>query len=298
MDKLAIPFYLPPEDHSGSISELISRINDKTEDYNTVQQVHGLGGYRISANIIMQSDIGPSTALFVQLGSRLSNASFGRVEFNPAKIIAGGLLSDLEAELECLSHDSYHEWVHNRKVSRVDIAVDIKNVNINELLVISKGFSVWSNQGKGAGFESRYLGSVTSKKRIAVYDKRRQLIETNHQDPGHELTRIEVRLKSPALADSSIANLINMENPFKDLSIYYLPHCEKISHAFDDPEWWRLFFDSCRLRGAHGALLMLPPNKRKMVKKALEKGRLKCWDTEKIWSNWNASVHALLEGSW
>ena len=282
IDKISLTFDVAPEDQSQTKSSLLSRLQDAG-----VRQVFAKG-YELSVNVSLAYGVN----LFIQVDNNMPDRPYGRVEFNPGKVIESGTLSVLEGELTCLSHDTYEEWMSGHNVSRVDVAIDLKHVNINDVLITAPNFvrsGMWC--AKGGRIETLYLGSDKSPSRLKLYDKRAELMKHGHKAIGHELTRIEYTLRKTGLTP---AGLLEMPNPFADVTLYSLSACIKLGELMGDAEWWGLFFDSCAYRGLHAALLTMPPHKRNKIKEVLKVGKLKCWQPPETWKSWPDTISPLL----
>jgi len=282
LDKLALTFDVEPEIRKQVKSYLLNRLHESG-----VYQVHAKG-YELSLNI----PLGYGVKLFIQVGNQIPDRPYGRFEFNPSKVIEEDTLPCLESELTCLCDSTYEEWMSVHHVSRVDVAIDLEHVNINDLLITAPNYvrtGMWCS--KGGRTETLYLGSEQSPGRFIAYNKRAELLKHGHKDIGHDLTRLEFRLRKTGL---TVSGLLSIPNPFQDVRIYSLRACEKLGEKSCDLEWWSMFYDSSAYRGLHAALLKLPPQKRSKVKKAMEAGLLKCWKPWNIWKGWPSAIKPLL----
>lgn len=103
-----------------------------------------------------------------------------RIEFNPEKCDK----RTIKFVKEC---------IRMVQVNRIDVMCDIKDVNINDIMILdSKGLKkVYYKDGRGR-LETIYYGSTKSDKRKRIYDKKKEL-----QSKGiyveSEITRVEIQ---------------------------------------------------------------------------------------------------------
>ena len=176
-----------------------------------------------------------------------------RVEWNPAKIttdvIAYVVFEDL-LELDFALLD-------NGTVTRIDLAIDIDNVQINNILFHVPKFQLFENHFKSVF--TRYIGGRASNRYFCCYDKRAQIIKHNKKVnplhkvdvPEHPRMRIEARLR-PKI---SWPNVANIENPFLPMQLrHFLPPSEESDSA---DGYFRLLLGYARYAGLGAALAKL-----------------------------------------
>src|SRR5262249_51942067 len=147
-------------------------------------------------------------------------------------------------------------------ITRVDVAVDVYGVNINDLHFTPKTprrFQIWG--AADGAVETLYLGSSKSVSYWRIYDKALE----SKLPGGIEGTRIERRLG----VHNSIGELDCLANPLADLFVLELP--AKAPAPMPHPLVWEFFKDSARLHGINAALAKLPKPLRITLREALKK---------------------------
>lgn len=101
------------------------------------------------------------------------------------------------------------------RVRQIDIAADLEVPiwSLQALAKTSRRFRVYGDDDLARTIES---GSRNTAFSVAAYDKRLQLRTKRRIEIGHELTRIEVRLK----VDLPLADLATLANPFDRVSVH------------------------------------------------------------------------------
>jgi hypothetical protein len=106
------------------------------------------------------------------------------------------------------------------RVTRLDVAVDLPG----RYQPLTQG--KWRMIGSFGGVETFYIGARKSDRQIRVYDKRRQMIETERADGSYpETTRVEVQLRNLKLtADGkrramSVSDLSDLQDPFAKFAL-------------------------------------------------------------------------------
>jgi hypothetical protein len=135
-----------------------------------------------------------------------------RLEFNPAKSAASG------PEFAVVQAMAAHGIFRDVRISRIDVAVDLP-VTIREIQALGNGrFPARPVLGSD-GVETIYYGTSRSAVEIAIYDRRRKLIEAGLAGPDHpHVTRIEARIRKAPTLDA----LRRLKNPFVRLHPIYL----------------------------------------------------------------------------
>jgi len=208
-----------------------------------------------------------------------------RLEFNPAKLTQGDLSVVKERFREVTSE--LLQWDHVvefGRATRVDVAVDLVNARMTDLLVVSNvhgknHFYV----GEGGDLETAYVGIPTQKKPAEqlVYDKLKQSVDKG-QKPGYSgiyHSRVEIISKSKNL---KLANIAKIKNPLTRVTIVH----PGSPPPGVDPVIWGLFLETCRYRGVTGALKLVPDDVAEACKTALDEAAGESWRPDKIWKHW------------
>jgi hypothetical protein len=195
---------------------------------------------------------GSLETFLIQAGARFSDISDYRVEFNPAIIGSDGL-AYIISTLDDLTGIGANELFANGKVTRIDMALDLPGLSLEEICVRSLGQRKhFVHTGQKGEIETVYLGSQKSNQTV-VYQKdiRRE----------SQFIRVERRLK-PNLTGQQLHSLVN---PFEKVQM--VPTSVLVPHL--DGMIPRQFFDSVRLRGIRNAISKLPPWQRRAIKRVL-----------------------------
>ena len=142
----------------------------------------------------------------IQAGPRFPGIADYRFEFNPTKIGPDGL-SYIRNFIDSVTGIGTNALFANGKVTRIDIALDLPGLSLDEVIVRSKGqrkHGVYT--GQTSRLETLYLGSVKSN-RTAVYTKVKGAIE---------FLRIERRMKP---TDIRGHELFGLTNPFDKVQL-------------------------------------------------------------------------------
>lgn len=243
--------------------------------------------YKFSARIFLEY---PDICAEVSICPKHPSYPFFRVEFNPA----AGCVQNLKGIVDQILPGGYEQLVEGGKCTRIDAAVDVYGIDINDLIILypkmrkTKGFY---NNGK---LETYTLGIKYGETEICVYDKAAQIKMLNEKSeiklpiPKQPITRIEVRKKKGYL----FKEIASVPNFFEGIQISsYFSFVPVI-----DKEKFSLFLEVCRSRGAVDALKMLNETNRERYRKLIQSCKLIWWNPQKIWDGWKCAS-AILIGS-
>lgn len=214
--------------------------------------------------------------VLLQVGSRRPQASDIRLEFNPAKLGPAGIdrLKEILASLELDPVEIFTVGI----VSRLDVALDIFNLNADQVIARSDGHrkhAVYSD--KNGAPESLYFGTPRSN---------RTVIYTKQHSNGRTSLRSERRVKGPYL----LRDLPQIENPFSKVRLIstqaLLPHLDGMIA--------NQFFDSIRVRGFSHVVAELPAKQRRTLTGIIrdpQRSLLPAMDD--IWAGWPDLVVAM-----
>lgn len=245
-----------------------------------------LGNYAMSVKLVEPNTQQP---ILIQAQPKTEKTkSFMRFEWNPSKLGPDGMAFFRKRLTQIFEGSfTYADLLQDGKVTRADAAVDLVNVSIDDVLIVTetpeKSHVFYGIDG---GIETIYLGASKYNKmgHTAIYDKQQQLDDVGRTEKfgGVPLTRIEARSKTL----TPIVNLPLLPNPFKEINLMMpveVEPPEKNHH-------WMFFLDSCRYRGIEGALAKLPDALVPKYTEALELSIHASWDTDKIWSYWGEAL--------
>lgn len=199
-------------------------------------------------------------------------------DFDKIKFILNTLFSDW----------SYEGLFSSARVSYIEIAHDFLNKDVALYLPYhptarTSKFHKNSDGSKG----SAYLGSPKSNKRYCVYDKAKQLIETQGKSNLKKRMRVEARLRKTGLKPINLVD--GLENPFQGLELLDVRKLVDLS----DEAAWVDFVQACRSVGTAGALKPCNKKLRKLYKARLESAKVGWWDANHWWSKWPSAVAAI-----
>lgn len=210
IDKLAITFDLP----ESLVTLTAKRLREISQE--PFGRYCGSRNYEVGAKIWLNDHLiqekATSSCVTIHTLPRFAGYRSLRVEWNPSKvatdavafIVFGGML-----ELD-------FAYLGEGGVTRIDLAIDVDNVQIDDILFHVPKFQLYENRYKSG--LTRYIGGKSGKRNYCCYDKRAEIIEHNRKvNPLHKVDvrdaprmRIEARLRPKILWP----NLANIENPF------------------------------------------------------------------------------------
>lgn len=233
---------------------------------------------------IALTDPNSGARIRIQAQPKKPNWSFLRFELNPAKLGVEGLAFFKDKLLDfLLGQWTYADIATKGKVSRVDLACDVINCTISDLVVRT------TVPGKSHAYfgideevETIYLGMKGKKNSPQyAYNKRQDLMDKkrNPKYGGIPWTRIEKRI----MANRPITKLCDIEsNPLEVFQVFY----PDLASPPEKPHHWTFFADSCRQRGIEAALDHLPKGLKKAYKQALDSSGDGFWRPNELWAAW------------
>lgn len=244
-------------------------------------------GYAIARKISLNkeklnaySDKTGQSDVIIQCSPYNRHKNFLYIHFNPSKILMNEL-KNLVDELFPFDY-GYSYLISTGIVTRCDIAVDIKYVEINSLLFRypqKRINCIYTSSGR-----TEYIGSLLSNNYFCIYDKRTEIKKKNKKKvfllkdkvPEYPVTRIELRLK----LSMTIEEISKITNPFRKLKIISYQNLDFPSDSD------KLFLKVARLEGTQAAMLtMTDKNTRAAYAKKLSKGCASWWDSEVTWKD-------------
>ncbi len=231
------------------------------------------------------------TPVLLQIEAENPGTAFLRVEFNPNAIGPNGMGIFQDSLSKMFGGAfTYLDIAAGCKVTRFDVAVDLVNIDVEDLLITTtkpgKTMSYFSLAGKK---ETAYLNIKKKGSNLYVYDRKALIEKLFVEGSGQPsefgeapYTRIECRVKP----DKPITSLPKSHNPFKKIGLIDIeaPASPEAEHH------WRLFQDSCRYRGVAGALNQLPEGTRDEYQAALDAVSGDLWRPQKLWEHWEDTL--------
>jgi hypothetical protein len=228
------------------------------------------GFYRNSVKVLFGGF--PNASVLLQTDSKYPNRPFFRIEFNPSYATPYGVRSLINRVIPW----GYERFMDQGFCSRIDLTVDVDGVDIEDVLAWRKATHletiVRSRQGR---LESITLGSKKSDTQYIIYDK---LAESKHANSAvvagnMPVTRIEFRRKRSI----SLEDLPNIKNPFSKLQV------ASYRRFGETKQEYRLFLDSCRLKGTTNAIKSLDLDKRGHYERWLQSYKSPWWEPDVLW---------------
>ena len=270
-----------------------------------LKKMFGAPNYGTSVQFVPPGNIG-SVFIQARMGNALQKSgkpkskpkeqAFLRFDLNPARLGSHGLslfkdeLSNIFLETPDVA---WAALATKATITRLDIAVDLINVDIEDLMFRYKkaGGKSGSYFGVGSKLETRYLNVTKSGSKTYVYDRRQKLLDLQKDGEGAgpeygdtPHTRIEFRTNTT----KPVIELPKLMNHAKKIEIFDID-------AGDPPEeahHWRLFQDSCRYRGLSGALELLPEGLREKYEATVQSVESELWRPDNLWEKWPESLKA------
>lgn len=117
-----------------------------------------------------------------------------RIEYNPNK-------TNLMSVKRLLELFPFANGIHSIRIARLDIAIDYPASIVPELVLVSSMKKGALNFGT-EGIETLYYGKRQSKNMFRIYNKRKEILEKEGRDLGHDLWRVELESKESFYLDN------------------------------------------------------------------------------------------------
>lgn len=206
-----------------------------------------------------------------------------RFEFNPDQLGATGLANFKEQlPLILLGNGTWETIINEGCITRLDVAVDLVNVDVEDLLVATKkpGKKL-SYFGLGGKIETAYQNTT---KTIYIYDKRQKQLDDDLEPEygGAPHTRVEIRTKTT----KGILGLPTLMNHLKKVHLVDI----EAPNPPEEVHHWKLFQNACRYKGVGGALKELPDPVSAQYKAAIAAIEKEVWQPDEIWDYWPETI--------
>jgi hypothetical protein len=236
--------------------------------------------YQIAANIICGKS--GRRAYFNCSPKPGKKRPFCRLEFNPDQLGQIGL-QGLHVALNSIMPNGFHYVLAQGRVSKVDIAVDIPKLRMDQFLALPPQgltYQRWSREGH---VETIYLGSSHGNQ-TRIYDKGKQLKKHEHLSILGHLVRVERTLRPNSKL--KFADLPNIANPFLDLTLTKTMSAIPGPPTKKDARLWAMFAHSVQVGDLAVALPLLSPSKRTLFRAHFEANVHPLWNPDAIWMHW------------
>jgi hypothetical protein len=273
IDKLSLVLIPATEEHAEMIH---SNIWIQVEDQEVFQSTRKMPGYSLVKLIAVDGHVDRP---LLQYAHEAGKAKKIRIEFNPARLGAEGLMK-LHAVLISLVPDGWGYFIKHAKITRIDIAIDLLGVLIDQFLLLSSHGQSSRQWARDGHLETFTIGKDTGNQTL-IYDKAKEQLAKKKAWTGTSIVRIERRLRQPGA--KKLSELAALENPFASLVLTpKLP----LRPLNEKETVWAMFLDSAQVRGVNQALALLPTERRTRYRKHLKNNQEPWWDPAAIWTKW------------
>ncbi|MEO6967856.1 MAG: hypothetical protein ABI132_05285 [Rhodanobacteraceae bacterium] len=252
--------------------------------------------YKQSLKLYAGSEL--DTTILVEAQPRSPYVSFFRLEYNPAKIDPVNFRWIIEALLP----GGWTDFVNCAVCTRIDLAVDITGIKVDELITYWPGMrrsrqffssgKTLENSNELPTLQTYEIGAYGGVRHVTIYDRNEQIRRENKKlivkvpVPTQPVTRIEFRIRPKA----GWVEVAGIQNLFAELQVGEFASLPSLV----DDEKFRLFIALCQAQGVHNALLILTESTRKSYKKRLQQTAPQWWQPAKIWDGLEHALAVVL----
>ncbi len=272
---------------------LIATIDSLDHFNSIIEHMHGLKNEYISECVPeehyywkskyatkVKVSLGDQSYLYLTAGtSGKDKALYLKFEFNADKLsdLAWVNFYNLVTILFYDGSQNGYEIAYNKfRISKMELAVDYKWIEFNSINAVDTRIKSCDFQYADAG--SIYIGSKNSKREFIIYDKAKELKDTNKQTLDYELLRVECRIRNSSI---KLAKLHKISNPFLRLSLFDIN--KHIEHA--NGKVWDEFKELVINKKAYAqsAYLSFDSYEKKVLDARIAYRRYDWWDPQDIW---------------
>jgi hypothetical protein len=212
-----------------------------------------------------------------QFGTKDDKPPHCRLEFNPHKLGMDGL-NDLDNILAEIFPDGWGYIFKNGRVTRLDVAVDLPGVRMDQFLFLAHQGATYQRFGTNGHLETFYIGRSRGNQ-TRIYSKKKEQIAKG-KPFGKSVVRVERTLRNLNLG---ISELQKLKNPFGQMALI---EPSPMPPPWEKPKVWSMFQDSVNVRGLMPAMALLPERQRSKYRKYLKEAQKLWWQPEAIWAKW------------
>lgn len=212
-----------------------------------------------------------SSPLLLQLDHYNKSRPQIRMEWNPAKMTYE-FSNQVDDIFQVNFGFGFYEILGKSKITRIDLAVDIFNMDLESLLVKVKNKRIARTFFNQDGEIATMTFGGSKGNQYVLYSKSEQMGVANFGST----VRIEARMRPKGLW---MKNIADMANPLSAVQIFNL---DCIDNAIDNG-FWNAFRDSCRYRGVNNALKLQSGKIKAKLKKAVNENSADWWNPELFW---------------
>lgn len=212
------------------------------------------------------------------------NSEYGQagiaIEITPSKL-SEEQWKDLRLLLDTLFSAGSQKVCQSFRLTKIEIAIDVK-VPFDEVICIAPGISIENLNYLAKG--TRYLGQKGGKKTFCIYDKRKQLADKLEVDLGHDMTRIEVRLRH---LGKKVDQVSEIKNPFGNFVAIRKASLQRLCLKYQKDSVLHEFSEKVLSgQSAHAAYWAFPKHKKKHLLDRLRPSSLNLNGREAHWQQW------------
>jgi hypothetical protein len=218
-----------------------------------------------------------SSKASVYLQAGMANGKlYQKVDVSPTKLSKKDW-DHLHVVLSLGVEGGLHGLATNGRVSYIELAADVKNMKMDDWLPFHERHrDSLRIPTPPEPVETYYLGAKRGARSFCVYDKRRELLTRHGVKLGHDLLRIEVRLRN---LGAGLAGVRPLPNPFAGFGISPIADLRELSTAKD----WHMFLDIAEQQGPQVALCWGGKN-RPLYLKRLKSVSCVSWNPDNVWT--------------
>lgn len=232
---------------------------------------------------------GTSERVYCQIGAKSSAAADMRLEYNPHKMGNSGMNGFYKFLVEFFpeGYDGWNFIMETARVSRIDVAVDVSNIRMDEFLFLPPQGMTSQRFGYDGHLQTYTLGKPKGNQ-IRLYCKSDEQFAKGFAK-GPALVRVEQTLRNLKM---SPINLKKLSNPFAKMTL--LKHCAPPPPGGNKSQW-SMFQDSIQGRGLTAALALVPQARRTQYRKYLAHyEKIQWWSPNTIWEAWPQALQEVL----
>lgn len=251
VDKLAIT--IPLEGLRGE--EVHQAVTDSAYEWSEFISLASLRNRSYLGQYKFNTLEGSEAVLLLQPRNRRHN--YFKLEYSPNNFGEAGRAVLGEYLREILG-DAYLEDILNAKLTRLDVAFDVRRLHLKDLLIVDlRGGKSSIIRGRRGGDAESYYFPFKGTNQLCVYDKLQEITDTQGPSPRNRRrapwVRFEYRYRR--LTRYTLGNVVGrMENPFQNFEVKHFGMTEARVNA----EHLRMLFDGCRLAGVKSILEEIP----------------------------------------
>lgn len=246
--------------------------DDKTNQVTQIQDIL----YRVNINLRTSN----GAVIYLSCDPYASINNYFRLSFNPHK--AGKYKHELKDLLSMIITGGID--LNKANITRMDIAVDYKNIKPSEIMIKASGYKVGYVFCNGAGnIETHYIGSEKSAVQYCIYDKTKEQKDKYGKNIGGQYMRVEARLRN-----KSIQQLEEL-NPFQALQIFWAPPPKSVK-----PHEWMFFLNYAQTVGLQAAVRAIPKQDKKPYVDRVNELVSDWWESEALLPKYKEQLQELI----